>query len=699
MGIAKMTDSSAANDRRLVAPVAPQRPHSVCHHGVTVSDPYAWLHDPAYPDVQDAMVLDYLKAENAHFEQVMAPHAGLVETLFEELKGRLKADDASVPLKDGGYLYQWRFREGAQYRHWLRWPVAGGAETLLLDEAARAAGQDYYRLRSLEVSPDDALAAFTEDRDGSERYEIRVKDIAAGKLLDLAIANTSGAVVWAADGRSFFYVELSASLRPYRVRRHVLGQAPGSGPIVYEEADEAFFVSIGKTRSRDFILIKAGDHVTSEIRFLPAAAPDETPRLIAARQAGREYDADHADGRFFIRVNDVERNFRIVTADPANPGPDQWAELMRGGPGRYIRGIAAFKDYLAIEERIDGQDRILIRRHDGASHHIAFPEDAFEAEIGANAEYDMAHLRVDYQSMVTPPTVFDYDVAVRRLTARKVQEIPSGYDKSRYVTQRLMAPARDGVMVPVSIVMPRDHPMDGSAPLHLYAYGAYGHGMGPYFSASRLSLLERGFGYAIAHIRGGDELGYGWYEDGKLFRRWNTFNDFIDVAHYLVDQGYTRAGAISISGGSAGGELMGVAANEAPDLWRAVVAHVPFVDVLNTMLDDSLPLTPIEWPEWGNPITDPAAFAYIRSYSPYDNVRHQAYPAMLVTGGLNDPRVTYWEPAKWVARLRALKTDGNPLLLKTNMEAGHGGKSGRYERLRETAEEFAFILTAFGRAT
>ncbi|GAB4149118.1 MAG: S9 family peptidase [Sphingomonadales bacterium] len=686
-------------------PTKPRPPHTpkhsqrLRHHGVTWDDPYAWLRDAAYPQVNDPMVIDYLNAENAYFRQVMEPHAALVETIFAELKGRLKADDESVPLKDGDYFYQWRFAPGAEYRHWLRWPVAGGAPVVLLDEVARAEGQPYYRLASLEVSPDGGLMAFAEDRDGSERYGLHVKDLAADRLLDLAIANTSGAVVWAADGRSFFYVELSAAHRPYRVRRHVLGTPADADAVVYEEADESFFVGIGKTRSREFILIRAADHVTSELRFLPADRPDAPPKLIAARKAGREYEADHGNGRFFIRVNDTVRDFRVVTADPANPGPDHWAELIAGGDGRYIRGLAVSKHFLAVEERIDGRDEILIRHHNGATHHIAFPEAAYEAGLGANAEYDMASLRLRYQSMVTPPTVFDYDIASRELITRKVQEIPSGYDKQRYRTERLVATARDGAKVPISMVMPQDFPRDGSGPLHLYAYGAYGHGMGPYFSSSRISLLERGFGYAIAHIRGGDELGYGWYEDGKLFKRWNTFNDFIDAAHHLVAAGYAAPGAISISGGSAGGELMGVALNEAPQLWRAAVAHVPFVDVLNTMLDDSLPLTPIEWPEWGNPIVDPAAFAYIRSYSPYDNVKHQDYPALLVTAGLSDPRVTYWEPAKWVARLRELKTDANPLLLKTNMQAGHGGKSGRYDRLRETAEEYAFILNAFGRAT
>ena len=689
-------------DSKTLSPATPPRaarkPHSFTAQGVEIEDPYAWLRDPGYPEVSDPEILDHLKAENAYFESVMAPQAALTETIFQELKGRIKEDDASVPAKDGTYLYHWRFAPGAQYRTWLRRPVAGGAEEVLLDEPALAEGQDFYRLGDLEVSPDDSLLAWADDSDGSERFVVRIKSLASGTLLDEAIPNTSGSVLWAADGKTPLYVELNENLRPFRVRAHVLGSPVAEDRVLYEEADDGFFVHIGQTQSRAFLLIRAGDHVTSEVRLLPADAPFAEPLVVAPRAAGHEYDLDHAGDLFFIRTNDRHRNFRIVTAPVARPGRDHWQELIGPGDRHYLRGLAAFRDLLVVQERIDGLDQIRIRRHaDGEEHHVAFPEASYAAGLGENPEFAIDRLRLVYTSMVTPPTVFDYDLATRQLETRKVQEIPSGYDPGRYVTKRLLATARDGTRVPISLVHAKDFPQDGRGALHLYGYGAYGLGMSPSFSTARLSLLDRGFAYAIAHIRGGDELGYHWYEDGKLDRRNNTFNDFADCARHLIAEGYAAEGGISISGGSAGGTLIGVAINDEPRLWRAAVAHVPFVDVLNTMLDDSLPLTPMEWPEWGDPITDKAAFELIRGYSPYDQVSAQAYPPLLITAGLNDPRVTYWEPAKWAAKLRATKTDDNLLLLKTNMGAGHGGKSGRYESLREVAEEYTFLLMAFGK--
>lgn len=680
-------------------PIAARKPQRSTHHGIELEDPYAWLRDPGYPEVTDPEILGYLKAENAYFEAVMAPRSDLTEAIFEELKGRIKEDDASVPAKDGAFLYHWRFAPGAQYRTWLRKPLDGGAEAVILDEPALAEGQEFFRLRDLEVSPDDRLLAWSADSDGSERFVIHIKDLASEAPVDAPIPNTSGTVAWSADSKTLLYVELNENLRPFRVRAHVLGQTAGEDRILYEEADDGFFVHLGQTQSRAYLVIAAGDHVTSEIRVLPAADPFAEALVIAPREAGHEYDLDHAGELFFIRTNDRHKNFRVVTAAVANPGREHWQELIAPSDRHYLRGLAAFKDLLVVQERIDGLDQIRLRRHDdGEAHYVAFPEATYAAGLGENREFEVESLRLVYESMVTPRTVFDYDLSARRLETRKVQEIPSGYDPARYTSERLLATARDGTEVPISLVMPKDFPRDGSAPLHLYGYGAYGLGMPPGFSTARLSLLERGFAYAIAHIRGGDELGYHWYEAGKLDRRTNTFNDFVDCARHLIAEGYAAEGGISISGGSAGGELMGAVANSDPQLWRAVAAHVPFVDVLNTMLDDSLPLTPMEWPEWGNPIIDKAAFDLIRSYSPYDNVEAQAYPAMLITAGLNDPRVTYWEPAKWAARLRATKTDDNLLLLKTNMGAGHGGKSGRYESLHEVAEEYTFVLMAFDKA-
>jgi oligopeptidase B len=676
-------------------PQAPVRAHRFTCHGTTVEDPYAWLKDPGYPQVADEEILAHLRAENAYFEAAMAPLKPLTDTLFAELKGRLKEDDASVPQKDGAFLYWWAFDRGAQYRKWWRRPVDGGADAVVLDEPALAAGKDYFRLGSLAVSPDGALLAYAVDDDGSERFKLRIRDIAAGRDIETVTDAAIGQTVWSADGRSLAWVEVNESWRPFRVRLHRLG-APDEGRVLYEEQDASFFVGLSRNQDRQWFVVHAADHVTSEVRLIPTSDPDAAPILVSPRLTGREYDVDVREGELFIRTNDTHPNFRVATARVEAPA--DWQELIAASDRHYIRGLSAFRSVLAISERIDGLDQVRLRRYDGDEHHVAFPEASYAAGLANNPEYDPPALRLVYESMVTPATVFDYDLATRTLVTRKVQEIPSGFDADAYETVRLMATARDGAKVPISLVCRKGFPRDGTGRLHLYAYGAYGHAIPPGFSTARLSLLDRGFAYAIAHIRGGDDLGYRWYLDGKLTRRWNTFNDFVDCARHLVAEGFASVGGISISGGSAGGELMGVAANVAPELWRAVVAHVPFVDVLNTMLDGSLPLTPIEWPEWGNPAEDPAAFELIRSYSPYDNVGARPYPPMLVTGGLNDPRVTYWEPAKWVARLRAEKTDDNPILLKINMGAGHGGKSGRWDSLTEVAEEYAFILQAFGLA-
>jgi len=676
-------------------PIAPTRPHSFTHHGQTIEDGYAWLKDPGYPQVTDEAILSHLKAENAWFEASIAPIKPLIDTLFEEMKGRLKEDDASVPQQDGGYLYWWAFEKGGQYRKWWRRPVDGGADELLLDEPALAEGKAYFRLGSLTVSPDGRLAAYQVDDDGSERFKLRIRDIAANADIETVTEAALGQAIWSADGTAVAWAEVNDNWRPYRIRLHRLGDT-GEDAVLYEEPDAGFFVGVSRSQDRQWFVIHAADHVTSEVRLIPTADPTAAPILVSPRQPGREYEVDAREGELFIRTNDTHPNFRLVTATVASPG--EWRELIAAGDRHYLRGIASFRSVLAIAERIDGLDQIRLRSYDGDEHWIAFPEASYAAGLANNPEYDPQKLRLTYESMVTPGTVYDYHLADRRLEVRKVQTIPSGYDASAYETVRLMATARDGATVPISVVYKKGFPKDGSGKLHLYGYGAYGMAMPPGFSTARLSLLDRGFAYAIAHIRGGDDLGYRWYLDGKLTKRWNTFNDFVDCAKHLIDAGLTRAGHISISGGSAGGELMGVALNSHPELWGAAVAHVPFVDVLNTMLDDSLPLTPMEWPEWGNPIADPAAFELIRSYSPYDNVEAKAYPPLMVTAGLNDPRVTYWEPAKWVAKLRATKTDANPLILKINMGAGHGGKSGRWDSLVEVAEEFAFILQQFGMA-
>ncbi len=685
------------------APIAATKAHTVSHHGHTLHDPYAWLRDPGYPAVTDEDILGYLHAENAYYQAALAPHEKLTESLYEEIVGRIQQDDSSVPHKHGNYLYHWEFESGAQYKRWLRTDLDGKSSCLLLDEVALAEGLDYFRLGGFSVRDDHEILAWSSDTDGSERYTIRLKEIVSGRLLPDEITGTGGSVVWSMDGQSFFYSVLSEEHRPYKIMLHQLGQPASADTCVYEEKDPSFFAGVSRTSSDRFIVISAGDHVTNELRIIPADEVTAPPQLISARRTGHEYYLDDNGVRFLIRTNDMHRNFRIVAASFDAPEATHWRGLIPPSDHHYLKHHTCFQDFFTVEERAFGQEQIRIRHyakpeHEAIEHYIEFPEPSFSAALGTNAEFDSAVVRVGYQSMVTPPSVMDYHLEGHRLELRKEQAIPSGYDKSAYVSERLIASSHDGTKVPISIVYKKGFARDGSQPLHLYGYGAYGIGMVPSFSASRLSLLDRGFAYAIAHIRGGDEMGYHWYQEGKLDKRTNTFHDFIACAEHLIAEGYSSAGKISISGGSAGGTLMGAMANMRPDLWSAVVAHVPFVDVLHTMLDASLPLTPIEWPEWGNPLTDKEVFEYILSYSPYENTREQHYPNLMVTCGLNDPRVTYWEPAKWVAKLRTHIQGEGLIIFKTNMGAGHGGKSGRFEKFREVAEEYSFILEAVGKA-
>lgn len=680
------------------APLAPQRAWSERWHGRMLEDLWQWLRDPAYPDVKEPGVLAYLEAENRYFRSVMEPVQPLIEELYQEIKGRQQEEDASVPWRQGRWYYQWRFAAGSQYRTWWRWPAEDDQENAvcMLDENRLAEGAEYFSLGGLSVNPQGDLLAYATDTSGAERFRLGVRDPVTGQDLPEWIDDTLGTPVWGADGRSFFYVCVNEQWRPWQVRRHVIGTPVAADTIVFTEADDSFFVGLDKTQDEHFILISSGDHVTSEVRVLAADAPETEPLLVAARQAGHEYELDHAHGRFWIRTNDRHRNFRLVSAPAATPAPDYWREEIAGSDVHYLLDHLCLSRYLVIAERREGLDSIRLRDWHGNEHFIEFPEPAYSVGIGMNAEFEAEHLRLAYSSMVTPDTVFDYLLDTRELTPRKVRSIPGGYNPQHYVTERIWITARDGERVPVSLLRRRDRSLANQGRLYLTAYGAYGMAYPPGFSPARISLLERGYAVAIAHIRGGDDLGYHWYEAGKLDQRWNTFNDFVDVARGLVDMQVTRPGRIAISGGSAGGELMGVVCNEAPELWGAVVAHVPFVDVLHTMLDETLPLTPIEWPEWGNPRDSEAAFDLIRSYSPYENVTSKAYPPMLVTAGISDPRVTYWEPAKWVAKLRVARTDSEVMLLRTNMQAGHGGASGRWEAIRELAEEYAFILAACG---
>ena len=677
-------------------PKAEQRPHSYTRHGVTIEDPWHWLKDQGYPNVDDKDVLDYLKAENAYFEAAMSPHKALTDELFQEMKGRIKEDDSSVPLKDGDWLYWSAFKPGTQYRDWYRRPAKGGAETLIYSENQEAEGKEYFQLGAFAVSPNGKLLARLVDDDGSERFKLVVRDLATGKDIETVTEVGIGDPVWTSDSTGLVFTEVNDQWRSYRARYHRIGDEPAKAVTLYEEKkDIAFAVGVSRSTDDSQIFISTGENSSNEVYLVPADNPTAPLTLIHARQPDKQYSVDAAHGKLWILTNDKHVNFSIATADPRKPG--EWTEQVAGSDRTYLRGIAAHRDHLLIGARVDGLDQLVLRDYaTGKEERVPFKEASYSAAFTGNPEYAPDSYRLSYSSMVTPGTVYDYHPKEQRLEVRKVQEIPSGYDPSQYVTERLMITARDGAKVPVSVLRRKDFAKDGSGKLFVYGYGAYGYAIPPSFSTSRLSLVDRGVAYAIAHIRGGDDLGYQWFLDGKLKKRTNAFNDFVDVTKGLVAEGYAKPGRIAAQGRSAGGELMGAVVNQAPELYGVVVADVPFVDVLNTMLDDTLPLTPGEWNEWGNPITDPDAFHLLRSYSPYDNVEAKAYPAMLISGGLSDPRVTYWEPAKWAAKLRANKTDDNILLLKTNMGAGHGGKSGRWNSLYETAEEYTFVLTQLG---
>ncbi|HWL68135.1 MAG TPA: S9 family peptidase [Geminicoccus sp.] len=661
--------------------------------GTSWDDPYAWLRDPGFPDVKDPEILAHLAAENDYLAAVTAGLQPEIGEIKAEMKAHMAPDDASVPVRREGFWYHWAFRDGAQYRTWFRRALEAAEPEVLLDEPALAASLDFFRCTGPMPAPDHRLVAYATDEDGSERFLIHLLDTADGGTTRSLATGTSGAVVWAADGRSFLYVELDPSLRPFRVRRHTIG-AGGPDPVVYEESDPAYFVSIGRTRSRATVTITASTHVTAEVRLLDPSL--EGPlRLIDARREGRWYEVDERHGTLWIRTDDTHPNFRLCRAPLSAPEPANWEEALPGSDERYLLGVDCFDGFLVRSERLDGLDRLVVAHTDGRERPIVFPEAVGDPGLGENPMFDTGTLRLGFSSMVTPPTVYDYHVAEERLEVRKVQRIPSGYQPERWRTERLWALADDGAKVPVSIVYPKDFPKDGSGRVLLTAYGSYGMGLSPSFGLQRLTYLERGVAVAIAHVRGGDELGRPWYFAGRREHKRNSFTDTIAAAEMLIRDGWTARGQIALQGGSAGGLLVGAVVTMRPDLWAAAVADVPFVDVLNTMSDPSLPLTPIEWPEWGDPITDEAAFRTILAYSPYDNVRPQAWPPMLVTAGLTDPRVGYWEPAKWVARIRATRTDDAPLLFKTNMGAGHFGKSGRYDALDERALVAAFILGQF----
>ena len=688
----------------LVPPNAEKRPVTFTRHGHVRTDEYAWLRADNWQEVMrnpsalDPEIRAYLEEENAYFAAQMADTDPLQETLFREMRGRIKEDDWTVPAPDGPYAYATRYIEGGQHQLFVRTPRDGGPEEVLLDGNALAEGRAYFRIGGVSHSPDHTKLAWAHDDAGSEFYLLSVRDLATGHDLADQIADTSGGAVWSADGGHLFYVRLDANHRPSRVYRHRLGTPASDDVLVYEEADPGFFVGLGKTQSRRFIVIHAHDHETGEARLIPADAPEAEPVLVAPRERGVEYSVDEGNGTLFILTNLDAKDFRIVTAPVESPGRESWTDLVPHEPGRLILGHDVLARHLVRLERVEGLPRIVVRRlADGAEHAIGFDEQAYSLGLMGGYEFDTDWLRFTYSSMATPARVFDYQMETRERVLRKEQEVPSGHDPSLYVTRRILAPAADGELVPISLLYRKETPLDGSAPCLLYGYGAYGIVIPAAFSVSRLSLVDRGFVYAVAHIRGGKDKGYAWYESGKRARKANSFSDYIAAAEHLVAEKITSRGRIVAQGGSAGGMLMGAVANMAGDLFAGVIAVVPFVDVLNTMLDETLPLTPPEWPEWGNPAESAEDYHAILAYSPYDNVEAKAYPPLLVMAGLTDPRVTYWEPAKWVARLRALKTDDNLLLLRTNMEAGHAGAAGRFDALKETAIEMAFALKVTGK--
>jgi len=681
-------------------PVPRKDPKRIVQLGRRRIDDYAWMKDNNWravlrdPSVVKAQVREHLEAENAYLDAVLAPTRALRDQLFAEMKGRIKEDDASVPTPDGPFDYFSRYEMGAQHpRHVRRGRDLPSGETVLLDEAADAVGRAHYSVDAAAHSPDHTLYAWALDEQGSEYHRILVRDLATGEVLADGPENATGDFAFSPDSRWLFWIWRDENARPAKVfRRPARG---GEDGLVYEEADEGMFLGLAVTADDSHILIVAQNQETSEAWVIGAGDPTAAPVVAEPRRPGVRYDLDHWGDRWAIRTNqDGAVDFKLMLSRAEHPRAETWLEWIDHRPGRLIAGVAAYKNHLVRHERENARDRLVVMERDGAEHTIAFDEAAYALSLSPGFEYDTTVMRFIYQSPTTPRQWFDYNMTSRVRALRKTQEIPSGHDPALYETRRLYAPASDGEQVPVTVLMRKDTPVDGSAPLLLYGYGAYGHPQAATFSTQALSLVDRGWIWASAHVRGGSDKGWGWFLGGRGLNKKNTFTDFIACAEHLIAKGYGRAGKIVAYGGSAGGMLVGAVANLRPDLWSAVIAAVPFVDVLNTMSDLSLPLTPPEWPEWGNPLEDPEAYDYIASYSPYDNVAPRAYPAILAHGGLTDPRVTWWEPEKWTARLREMTTSGRAVLLKINLEAGHGGASGRFDHLEEVALDYAFAIWA-----
>lgn len=673
---------------KMIPPRAKKIPHRISFQGREWEDPYFWLRERDNPEV-----LDYLKAENAYTESVMQETKPLQEKLYQEMLARIQETDLSVPVRRGNYFYYSRTEKGKQYSIHCR--KKGGLEAheeILLNLNQLAEGHGYFRLGVLRVSPDQKLLAYSTDTNGSEEYTLFIKNLETGALFPEQVQKTYSSLEWAADNRTLFYSVLDSAKRPYRLYRHELGTDPSRDVLIFEEKDDAYFLNLYKTKDRKYFVLDLASKISSENHFLETGNALGNFKIIQPREPDFEYSVEHYNGRFLVMTNYGAKNFKLAEVPVHSPGRAHWKDLIPARTEIKMDGLDVFQDHLIVYEREQGLPKIRVTRWaSGETHYVSFDEAVYNVEAGQNPEFDSKILRFDYASLVTPNSVYDYDLEKRTRELKKRQPVLGGYDPSQYTSERIFAVSEDGARVPVSIVYRKGLVKNGENPLFLYGYGSYGICMDPYFSSVRLSLLDRGFVFAIAHIRGGGELGRPWYEDGKFLKKKNTFHDFIAAAQFLIAGNYTRPEKLAISGGSAGGLLMGAVTNMRPDLFKAVIAHVPFVDVVNTMMDPSLPLTVTEYDEWGDP-NQKEYFEYIRTYSPYDNIEAKAYPNMLITGGLNDPRVQYWEPAKWAARLRELKSGANLLLLKMEMGSGHGGPSGRYDALRDIALDYAFLF-------
>lgn len=675
----------------LTAPVAKKVAEEMTIHDDTRVDQYYWMNQR-----DSDGVINHLNEENAYTKEMFSHLEDYQEELFEEIKGRFKQNDMSVPYDYNGYTYQTRYEEGKEYAIYERSPVGTSDTELLLDANVEADKYDFYSVGGLNVSPNNKIMAFGEDTLSRRIYTVKFKDLETGELLEDMIPNTNGSVTWAEDNKTVFYSVKDDALRSYKIFKHKLGTPISEDVEVYHEADETFGTYVYKTKSRKYIVIGCFQSISTEFRVIPADQPDAEFKIFQPRERDLEYNIDHFGDSWYVITNMDAQNFRLMRTDLDKTSKENWEEVIAHRSDVLLEGMDIFEDYLVLSERKNGINQLRVMPWEGEEHYIDFKEDAYMAYTSTNPDFNTDKLRLGFTSLTTPNTIFEYDMANQSFKTLKETEVLGGFDKNNYQSERIYVTARDGVKVPVSIVYHKDTKIDGTAPCLLYGYGSYGASMDPYFSATRLSLLDRGFVYALAHIRGGQEMGRQWYEDGKLLNKKNTFNDFVDCGKYLVANKYAAEDNLFAMGGSAGGLLMGAVVNQAPDMWKGIVSAVPFVDVVTTMLDESIPLTTGEYDEWGNP-NDKEYYEYIKSYSPYDNIEAKDYPAMLVTTGYHDSQVQYFEPAKYVAKLREMKTDNNPLVFHINMDAGHGGQSGRFRRFKETAMEYAFMLDLAGK--